>query len=189
MPMSCTGNLPFKTIMDSRERSANSGSLWSINITLGRPDVGKAKGMTDNQRTLADAKSAAVTQEIEHDESAVIAKAEKTPLGHGEFFHQLVVSGELLQDFENGITWESVRNVDNTAGKFDWEWLVTLGMFLEKNLDFQGEVCPRVPGLKGGALIKTQGGGLWFTENPSFEATWKEAINEQEKRDTTCWDE
>src|SRR6185437_13784723 len=81
-------------------------------------------------------------------ESIVLA-GEKAPLGHGEFFHQMVSSGLLLKLFKEKVRWISIRNIDNTAATFDWDWLVTLGVFLEEGLDFQAEVSPRIPNQKG----------------------------------------
>jgi hypothetical protein len=106
------------------------------------------------------------------DRSSVVLPDEKAPLGHGEYFHGMVSSGELLRLLDDGTEWVAVRNIDNSASLYDEEWLVELGLFLERGLDFQVEVSPRVAGQKGGAYIVTEKGAGVLTEGPSFDATW-----------------
>ncbi len=108
----------------------------------------------------------------EGDEEAVILKGERDPLGHGEYFHQLVVSGELLRMIDSGKQWGFVKNVDNYAAKFDKVWLRILGLFLERGLDFQPEVSPRSPGQKGGSLIiMTDNSAHQLAEDPNIQET------------------
>ncbi|PIW63553.1 MAG: hypothetical protein COW12_10130, partial [Candidatus Omnitrophica bacterium CG12_big_fil_rev_8_21_14_0_65_45_16] len=103
---------------------------------------------------------------------AVILEGEEDPLGHGEFFHQLVASGELLRIIDAGKKWIFVKNVDNYAAKFDRIWLRLLGLFIDRGLDFQPEVSPRTPGQKGGSLIvMTDNGTHRLAEDPEIEAT------------------
>jgi 8-oxo-dGTP pyrophosphatase MutT (NUDIX family) len=104
---------------------------------------------------------------------AALLMEEKAPHGHGEFLHDFVASGKLLSMIDSGKEWMFVRNVDNVGATLDFNFLVTLGLFIEKGLDFQVEVSPRLPGMKGGALIITQAGQQILTEGPSFAATWK----------------
>jgi hypothetical protein len=103
---------------------------------------------------------------------SVLLKNEPVPLGHGEFFHQLVSSGLLRELVKQKVRWISLRNIDNSAATFDQDWLVSLGMFLEDDLDFQTEVSPRAKGQKGGALIVGENGTHRLAEDPAFEATW-----------------
>ena len=92
------------------------------------------------------------------------------PAGHGEFLHQLVASGLLTQLDEQGIEYLSVRNIDNAAAVLNDDWLTLLGYAVEAELDCLLEVCPRLPGQKGGALI--QQNGQWrIAEDPSFRGT------------------
>lgn len=102
---------------------------------------------------------------------------ERDPQGHGEYFHQLIVSGELLHMIDTGKKWGFAKNVDNYAAKFDKTWLRTLGLFLERGLDFQPEVSPRAPGQKGGSLIVMEDNKAHqLAEDPNIVATNK--INE-----------
>jgi glucose-6-phosphate isomerase len=110
------------------------------------------------------------------DRTAVVLPNEKTPLGHGEFFHQMVASGDLLRHIDRGVRAIYVRNIDNAPATLDTDWLVMLGMFIENDLDFQAEVSPRAPGMKGGALIRTEQGQLVLTEGPSFQASWDKLV-------------
>ncbi len=106
---------------------------------------------------------------------AVILEGEQTPLGHGEFFHQLISSGTFLQLVDKGHEWISVRNIDNAAATFDEDWLVTLGLFIKKGLAMQPEVSPRSPGQKGGSLIvTTDNGNHRLAEDPEIAAKGSE---------------
>lgn len=120
---------------------------------------------------------------------AALLVTEKAPHGHGEFLHDFVRSGKLAQMIENGKEWLFVRNVDNVGAKVDYNFLVTLGLFMEKGLDFQGEVSPRLPGMKGGALIVTKEGQTILTEGPSFGATWNVVEKDLVDREFTALDE
>ena len=108
---------------------------------------------------------------------------EQDPLGHGEFFHQIISKGIILDligdDFDNPLTrWISFRNIDNSAATYDEDWLISLGIFLEENLDMQAEVSLRIPGQKGGGLIIAENKNNQLTEDPSFEATLKAMLAE-----------
>jgi len=106
----------------------------------------------------------------QHD--AVVVDNQRDPLGHGEFFHQLIVSGELLHMFDTGKKWFFIKNVDNYAAKFDRVWLQILGNFLQQHLDFQPEVSPRAPAQKGGSLIVMEDtGSQQLAEDPNLNAT------------------
>src|SRR6185503_14342883 len=135
---------------------------------------GRFKTQEDYQAALA--LSMDVQRRLqEGDESATILQGERQPLGHGEFLHQMVPSGELLHILDSGKKWVFTKNIDNYAAKFDKVWLRTLGLFLAKNLDFQPEVSPRAPGMKGGNLLfmeDTQTHQL--AETPNIEASIKE---------------
>lgn len=103
---------------------------------------------------------------------AVILEGERDPLGHGEYFHELVASGELLHWLKTGKKWVFLKNVDNLAAKADKFWLGMLGRFLEDGLDMQPELSPRAPGRKGGSLIvRTDDGTPELAEDPNIEAT------------------
>lgn len=132
------------------------------------------------EKAMAKAKEVAADIEAGKPESVVMA-GEKTPLGHGEYFHQMVGTGLLRDLMKKNVRWIAVRNIDNSAATFDEDWLVTLGLFLEQNLDFQAEVSPRMPGMKGGGLIVTPT-RLQLTEDPSFEATWKALVKENKDK-------
>ncbi len=112
---------------------------------------------------------------LEGDYEAVVLPGEEAPTGHGEFFHQMVASGRLLQYFREGVQWMTVRNIDNAAGTFDNGFLVALDYFLKNDLDFLGEVVPRA-GQKGGAetIDPPPLCQKVFNEQPVFEATWKD---------------
>ncbi|MBI2119300.1 MAG: UTP--glucose-1-phosphate uridylyltransferase [Elusimicrobia bacterium] len=143
-------------------------------------DVQKAKGKfsedTSHQRALDHAK--AVQERFRAgDEDAIIFKGERDPWGHGDYFHELVRSGELLHMIDSKKRWAFVRNVDNSAAKFDKVWLELLGLFLKRELDFQPEVSPRSPGQKGGDLIvmtDTPNQDHQLAEHPNIEATYRE---------------
>lgn len=110
------------------------------------------------------------------DEGALIIKGERDPWGHGDYFHELVRSGELLHIIETKKRWCFVRNVDNSAAKFDKVWLELLGLFLKRELDFQPEVSPRSPGQKGGDLIvmtDTPNEDHQLAEHPNIDATYR----------------
>jgi hypothetical protein len=103
---------------------------------------------------------------------SVVLENEKDPQGHGEYFHQLIASGEFLRWAERGKKWVFVKNVDNSAAKLDGFWLRLLGRFLEEKLDMQPEVSPRAPGRKGGSLIvRLDNATHELVEDPNIEAT------------------
>ena len=113
---------------------------------------------------------------------AALLMEEKAPHGHGEFLHDFVAEGKVLEMIDQHREWIFVRNVDNVAATVDYNFLVTLGLFHEKGLDFQAEVSPRLPGMKGGALIVTKAGQTVLTEGPSFAATWSQVEKELGER-------
>lgn len=135
-------------------------------------------------------KAVAKAEEVEREiaggnKSSVIYPSEKDPLGHGEFYHQLVSKGILLEligdDFENPKTrWISFRNIDNAAATYDEDWLISLGIFIDDQLDMQPEVSLRGRGQKGGGLIVNKRGTHRLTEDPSFVATFKAMVKELE---------
>lgn len=84
---------------------------------------------------------------------AVLVPNEREPLGHGEYFHQMIAGGDILRWLDAGKKWIFVRNIDNCAAKLDRTWLRILGRFLDSGLDFQVEVSPRSVGQSGGSLI------------------------------------
>jgi hypothetical protein len=162
----------------------NSSSVDTPHQSLGfqfvanREDVGKSK-LAPEDREYALQQAEQVLKDIQAGRpEAVILPGEKAPLGHADFFHEMIRSGLLAAYWRAGRRWISLRNIDNVAAKFDADWLVTLGMFLERNLHFQAEVSPRSPGMKGGALIVDEKGNHRLTENPSFDATWA-AVKEE----------
>lgn len=114
------------------------------------------------------------------DGEAAIAIGDDQPLGHGEFLHQLVASGELLNAVKTGKKVFSVRNVDNAGAKFDEEFLVSLGLFLDGDgKDFQGEVSMRTKGQKGGSLfVMSDNGQKQLVEDPTIAATNKAKASE-----------
>ena len=119
-----------------------------------------------------------LAQEVEatrrENKAAVLLDGERDPLGHGEFFHQMIESGELVHLINTGKKWIYVRNIDNYAGKFDRVFLRLLGQFLDRGLDAEPEVSPRAPGLKGGSLIVMEdNGSQQLAEDPNIEATNK----------------
>lgn len=106
------------------------------------------------------------------DHEAAIIDGERDPLGHGDFFHQMVATGELLFIIDSGKKWVTAKNVDNIGAKFDKVWLRTLGMFLDRGVDFQPEVSPRTAGQKGGALIVMEDtGSQQLAEDPTIMAS------------------
>ncbi|MDD4908048.1 MAG: UTP--glucose-1-phosphate uridylyltransferase, partial [Candidatus Omnitrophica bacterium] len=116
----------------------------------------------------------ALAQEVEQarvkNPEVVILEGERDPWGHGEFFHQMVESGELLFMIDSGKKWIFTRNIDNYAAKFDRMFLRILGQFIDQGLDAQPEVCPRAPGLKGGLLIVMEDNGAQqVAEQPNVE--------------------
>jgi hypothetical protein len=113
---------------------------------------------------------------------ALIVPGEKDrdPLGHGEYFHQMIISGELLHMVDSGKKWGFVRNIDNAAAKFDKEWLKLLGYFLKSGSDFQPEVSIRSPGQRGGSLIvMADNGAHQLAEDPNINATIAAKIKER----------
>ncbi len=118
-------------------------------------DAAKASEKLENP---ADKKAAlAISEQAEREFKKgeidkVMLPNEQAPLGHGEFFHQLISSGTFLKLYEQGHKWISVRNIDNSAATFDENWLVILGNFLNDKLDMQVEVSPRTADQKGRQL-------------------------------------
>lgn len=104
--------------------------------------------------------------------SAVVVPGEREPLGHGEYFHQLVESGELLRILDEKRKWIFIKNVDNCAAKVDRVWLRILGRFIQEKIDFQPEVSPRFPGQTGGCLIVMgKNGAHQIVEDPNLRQT------------------
>ena len=68
----------------------------------------------------------------------------------------------------------SVRNIDNAAAVLDDSWLILLGYADQQQLDCLLEVCPRLQGQRGGALIRQH--QQWrIAEDPSFAGTGRQA--------------
>ncbi|MBV9674685.1 MAG: UTP--glucose-1-phosphate uridylyltransferase [Acidobacteriaceae bacterium] len=156
----------------------NASSVDTPHQSLGfqfvanREDVGKSKLSPEDKAYALECAEQVLKNIQEGRPESVILPGEKAPLGHADFFHEMIRSGLLVSYWRAGRRWISLRNIDNVAAKFDADWLVTLGMFLERGLDFQAEVSPRIPGMKGGALIVDEKGNHRLTEGPSFDATW-----------------
>ncbi len=133
----------------------------------------RSKFTSDETFQAALARSNEVKEKLASgDTNAVVFEGERDPLGHGEYFHQMIVSGELLRMVDAGVKWAFVKNVDNYASKFDKVWLRTLGLFLDRELDFQPEVSPRAPGQKGGSLIIMEDNGAHqLAEDPNINIT------------------
>ncbi len=106
------------------------------------------------------------------DLKALIVPGDRQAGGHGEYDNQLIATGKLVELYDRGIEVISVRNIDNLGGRFNNLFLRTLGMFLEKGLDFQAEVTRRAPGQRGGNLIvRTDTGSKVLIEDPMLNAT------------------
>ncbi len=133
--------------------------------------AGKFKTEEEYQAALAKARRVEIDLAGGNNQSVVV-QSQRDPLGHGEFLHQLVISGELLRMFRTGKKWFFVKNVDNYAAKFDRIWLRILGQFLDQDIDFQPEVSPRAPGQSGGSLIVMEDTGTQqLAEDPTLKAT------------------
>ncbi len=133
------------------------------------------------EMAIAVAKAAEIEEQIKTDPKAVIFPDEKDPLGHGEFLHQMVSKGILLDligdDFDNPKTkWISFRNIDNSAATYDADWLVSLGIFLEQGIAMQPEVSLRLPGMRGGGLYITEDGNHRLAEDPNIDESLKKMI-------------
>ncbi|MDR3112851.1 MAG: UTP--glucose-1-phosphate uridylyltransferase, partial [Endomicrobium sp.] len=110
------------------------------------------------------------------DAAAAIVAGEKDPWGHGEYFHQLIASGEFLYMLLNGIDFITVKNVDNYAAKFDEQYLMELGYLIElkekEGVDGLFEVSEKSPGLKGGDWgVYLETGSQFAAEQPTLVAT------------------
>lgn len=169
--------------LDLMGRYGVRGEILTPHQSLGDQYIGTVADTQKLKEKLGDkyeaalaAAKAAEAKLAAGDRTAVVLPNEKTPLGHGEFFHQMVASGDLLRHIDRGVRAIYVRNIDNAPATLDSDWLVMLGMFVENDLDFQAEVSPRAPGMKGGALIKTAQGQLVLTEGPSFQASWDKLV-------------
>jgi len=169
--------------LDLMGRYGVRGEILTPHQSLGDQYIGTVadtkklkEKLGDKYATALSAAEAAEAKVAAGDRTAVVLPNEKTPLGHGEFFHQMVASGDLLRHIDRGVRAIYVRNIDNAPATLDGDWLVMLGMFMENDLDFQAEVSPRAPGMKGGALIKTEQGQLVLTEGPSFQASWDKLV-------------
>ncbi len=123
-------------------------------------------------------KAAEILAEIERGNPAAVVTPELQPLGHGEFDHQLVEKGILLQLINEGRRWIHFRNIDNAAATYTLEWIVALGVFLEKGLSVQPEVSIRVKGQKGGGLYVKENGRQELNEDPAVAATFAELIKD-----------
>ncbi|MCR4337277.1 MAG: UTP--glucose-1-phosphate uridylyltransferase, partial [Candidatus Omnitrophica bacterium] len=145
--------------------------------------AGKFASEEQYQRALAHSRD--VERRRAEDPSAVVLEGERDPLGHGEYFHQLIASGELLELIRLGKKWVYIKNVDNYAAKFDKAWLRLLGLFIDKGLDFQPEVSPRAPGQKGGTLVimTDEAGGHQIIEDPIMVATQKAGLTKMSPND------
>lgn len=125
--------------------------------------------ISEEAKERALVKAREVEQAIESgNTSAVIVPGEQDPLGHGDYFHRMVETGELLFMFESGVEWGFVRNIDNNAGKFDKIFLRELGLFIDQQLDFQPEVSPRAPGQAGGSLVVRPNGNHVLGEDQNL---------------------
>lgn len=111
--------------------------------------------------------------------SAVIMEKEKSPLGHGDYVHHMISSGLIKKFIQDDVQWITSRNIDNAAGTFDFYWLLTLGRFLEEELDMQMEVSARKPGQKGGGLYVMQDGSHALNEDPAVKASEQKFLEER----------
>lgn len=112
----------------------------------------------------------------------------RKPAGHGEFLHQLVSSGTLGRLLERGIRHLSIRNIDNVGARFDADWLVLLGLLIERRKRFLVEVSrrPDGPAGKGGALIVRPGGVFQLAEDPAFRGTGIDPLDSYYINDATA---
>ncbi|MDR3113535.1 MAG: UTP--glucose-1-phosphate uridylyltransferase, partial [Endomicrobium sp.] len=96
---------------------------------------------------------------LKGDVKAAVFEGERIPSGHGDLFHQMIASKELLFMLETGIKYVAINGkIDNSAAKFDEAWLKLFGLFLKKNEDegiaFQAETSKRALSDSGGAWAK-----------------------------------
>ena len=164
-------------IADSNNYGLNNEQIRFFHQPLGAKFYATVRDVTElialgtikEGQEAALAKAREVEAEIaKGNREAVIAPGERDPLGHGDYFHQMVQSGELLYMLENNVEWGFVRNIDNNAGKFDKIFLRELGLFIDQQLDFQPEVSPRAAGQVGGSLVIRPDGNQVIGEDPNL---------------------
>ncbi len=120
------------------------------------------------------------------DAKAPFVPNERSPLGHADFLHQMISSGLIKKLIKDEVEWISTRNIDNAAATFDENWLITLGMFMDKKLDMQMEVSPRKAGQKGGGLYVLEDGTQILNEDPAVDASF-ESFKEKQTKDGFEW--
>lgn len=157
--------------------------------TLGRQfyanfeDIEKLEKKSGTAYPKARAKAEEIAEALEEGSSeAVIMPEEKSPLGHGDFVHHMISSGLIKELIRRDVQWISTRNIDNSAATYDEDWLVTLGMFMEKGLDMQMEVSARKPGQKGGGLYVMSDGTHVLNEDPAVAASLEKFLAEQAEK-------
>ena len=102
---------------------------------------------------------------------ALFIDGDRQPGGHGELDHQLIASGEILRLIDNGIEILSVRNTDNIGGKFNKQFLRSVGAFLRNKRDFQMEFNRRAGQVGGDLVIRTDNNAKVLLEQPTLKAT------------------
>jgi len=103
----------------------------------------------------------------------VVHPSERDPLGHLEFFNQMVSKGVLLNMIDQGVETLSFRNIDNAAATYTEDFLVIYGYMLDNKLDAVLEVSRRGAGMKGGGWLIDEQGNHQIAEDPTIDATWK----------------
>ena len=148
------------------------GAKYIANVTDAKKM--ESKYQSEDEFIKALLYSADVTVRVKDEPEAVLSQ-ERDPLGHGEYFHQMVESGELLHLIDSGKEYVYVKNVDNYAAKFDKAFLIELGYFIQqaetKGINFLSEVSERVSGLKGGSWFVDEAGSQRAVEDPTLNAT------------------
>ena len=98
-------------------------------------------------------------------------KEESSPLGHGEFWHQMVAKGVYGDLVGRGNKFISLRNIDNAAALMNDVLLQEVATMEEEGADVLIEASKNAPGLAGGGfIIERDAEGRTYARQYEFQA-------------------
>jgi len=147
--------VPTVSDVDNNRSTINK---FFTDVSSGDLDRQKADECFQRSIELASTRSGEVISVRSHkDRKSYVINA---PRGHGGNLHNFFAAGLVLDlirktpERPEGVKYLFFRNVDNSAARYDEDWLVILGMCIANKNGALLEVSRRPIGQKGGTLIK-----------------------------------